>query len=292
MIQQFSRRWLLLCLVLVVLCTFAAAAQEAPVVEQERPSRPLLSWIFGYGFIFQIAAIVHWARHGRDRFWIWVIIIGGVVGALAYFVVEALPDVQEMSRSFKGPGRRKQIAALRAMIRDNPSAGNFEQLGELLVQERKWSEAREAFDKALASRTDLLDTFYWRGVAAFELGDDPAAIRDLQHVVRTDPKYDYSRAQSLLARSLARAGDIAQASSIFEKLVQSSTAAESLVTAAEFFAEQGRHGEARELVEAVLARRATMPSFQKRRDRQWLRRAKKLDRKLRKAAADAQSVAA
>ena len=42
-------------------------------------------------------------------------------------------------------------------------------------------------------RGDLLDTFYWRGVSAFELGDDAAAIRDLQYVVEREPKYDYSR---------------------------------------------------------------------------------------------------
>ncbi len=272
--QQRLRAWLLVCLTLV----FAAGAAAA----QDGGGRGgFLSYIFGYGFIFQLIAIVHWAKRGRDRLWIWIIIFGGVIGALAYFLVEGMPDWQETKRSFTGPARRKRIAELRAMIRDNPSAGNYEQLGELLVQQKKWTEARDAFDKAIAARSDLLDTFYWRGVAAFEMGDDAAAIADLQYVVKANPKYDYSRAQCLLARALARYGQTGEAMERFDRLVESSTAAESLVTAAEFYAANGRQTEAAELVEGVLARRPTMPAYQRRRDRKWLWMARKLARRLR-----------
>ena len=240
--------------------------------------------IFAYGFIFQILAIVHWAKRGRDRFWIWIIIIGGAIGALAYLLVEALPDWTDLKRSLKGPARRKRIAALRSMILDNPSAGNYEQLGELLVEQRKWSEVRIAFDRAIASRSDSLDPFYWRGVAAFEMGDDPAAIADFQHVVRREPKYDYSRAQCLLARALARTGQTAEAATAFARLIEITTSAESLVSAAEFLAANNEQPKARELIATILARRPTMPAHQKRRDRVWLRKAAKLARKLRKSA--------
>lgn len=155
----------------------------------------------------------------RDRFWIWIIIIGGVIGAFAYFVVEGMPDWQDLKRSMKGPARRKRIAALRAMVLDNPSAGNYEELGELLMQQKKWAEARDAFDRSIAARADSLHAFYWRGAVAFELGDDEAALRDFQYVVKTDPKHDYSRAQCLLARALARSGRTAEAMSAFERLI-------------------------------------------------------------------------
>lgn len=246
--------------------------------------RTILGYLFGYGFILQILAIVYLVRRGGDRFWIWIIILGGVVGALAYFLIEALPAFDDMRRSLRGPARRKRIAQLRALVRDNPSAGNYEELGDLLAEEKKWREAREAFDRALASRTDSLHPFYWRGVAAFELGDEPAAIEDFRHVVKVDPKYDYSRAQCLLARALARMGDTSEAIAIFENLAQSTTSAQSLSFAAEFFIERGRYAEAAHLVDSILARRDTMPSYQKRRDRPWLHKAKRLQRKLKAAA--------
>jgi len=240
----------------------------------------MLGHFFGWGFIVQVLAIAHWAKRGRDRFWIWIIIFGGVVGALAYFLIEGLPDWDDMKRSMRGPSRRRRIETLRAMIHDNPSAGNYEELGALLVEERKWRDAREAFDRAIAQRTDLLDTFYWRGVAAFELGDDKAAIADLEKVAKVHPKYDYSRVQCFLARALARSVRTQEAMAAFERLIEISTSSESIVTAAEFFAANGREAQARELVDTILARRATMPAYQKRRDRTWISLAKKLDRKL------------
>ena len=248
----------------------------------------ILPYLFGSGFIVQLIAVVHCAKTGRDRIWIWIILFGGLIGAAAYFLVAFLPDWSDISRRISGPGRRKRIATLRAMIRDNPSAGNYEELGELLVQQRRWSEARDAFDRAIASRSDLLDTFYWRGVSAFEVGDDTAAITDLQYVVGKDPKYDYSRARTLLARSLARAGRTEEAMATFDRLVESSTASEPLVTAAEFYAANGRADTARDLVETILARRETMPAYQKRRDRAAFSAARKLKRKLRSAAVSGQ----
>ncbi len=237
-----------------------------------------MRFFFGYGFILQIAAIVHWARKRPDTFWIWIIIIGGPIGAIAYFVVEG--DLSGIGQTLKRPSRRKRIATLRVLVRDNPSAGNYEDLGELLLEERRYAEARDAFDHALASRTDSIHPFYFRGIAAFELGDTDAAIRDFQRVVDADPRHDYSRAMCLLARAHARAGHTAEAAALFDKLVASSTASESLCGAAEFYLEQGRRAEAKELVESILARRLTMPAFQKRRDRQWLRKAKQLQRKM------------
>ena len=242
-----------------------------------------MRFFFGYGFILQIAAIIHWARRRPDTFWLWIIIIGGPIGSLAYFVVEG--DFSGIRHSFKAPSRRRRIAMLRALVRDNPSAGNYEELGELLLEERKYAEAREAFDHALSQRTDSIHTFYFRGVAEFELGDYAAAMRDLQHVVSIDPKHAYSRAMCLLAQASARTGQTSEAAVLFDKLVATSTAPESLTAAAEFYIDQGRSTEAREIVESILARRATMPAYQKRRDAKWLRKARQLARRSRQSVA-------
>jgi len=235
---------------------------------------------FGWGVIVQIAAIVHWSRKRPATYWLFIIIFFGFLGALAYFLVEGI-DFDAMGKSIRGPSRRRRIHALQALIRDNPSAGNYEELGELLLTERRYAQSRAAFDAALAQRTDSVDPFYRRGIAEFELGDHAAAIADLEHVVEQEPKYDYSRARCLLAQALARAGRTADAEAAFDRLVSSTTSCEATISAAEFYAERGRTAEARELAEGMLARRATMPAYQKRRDRPFLRRAGKLLRRLR-----------
>lgn len=276
------RKLLILAVALLFVLPILAAPHGRRAADDGGGGASFLRSIFAYGFILQIAAIVTFAKRGGDRYWIWIILIGGAIGAIAYFLIEGLPDFTRIAHSFSGPARRKRITVLRAIVRENPAPGNYEELGELLIEEKKWSEAREAFDKALSSRTDSLHPFYHRGVASFELGDYPSAVRDLKLVVDKDPKFAYSRALCLLAQAQARSGHGDEAAAAFDRLVQSSTAAESLCAAAEFLIERGRYGEARDLVETILARRATMPAYQKRRDRRWMWKAKALQRRIRK----------
>jgi hypothetical protein len=91
----------------------------------------------------------------------------------------------------------------------------------------------------------------------------------------------------LLAQSYARTQRTPEATVLFDKLVASSTAPESLTAAAEFYLDQGRANEAKELVESILARRATMPAYQRRRDAKWLRKARQLLNRCRQSAAAA-----
>ena len=57
----------------------------------------------------------------------------------------------------------------------------------------------------------------------------------------------------LLAQAQARSGHAEEAAVAFDRLVQSSTAAESLCAAAEVLIDKQRYGEARDLVETILA---------------------------------------
>jgi hypothetical protein len=268
--------------ILVVCLSFAMLAQE----EAAPPHARQFSWLgglFRFGFLLQVAAVIHWARNRPDTFWLWIIIIGGFIGALAYFLIAGRPDFAIMGRTLKGPGRRKRIRMLRAMLLDNPSAGNFEELGELLLTEKRYAEARRAFDGALGARTDSIDPFYRRALALFQLREYEAAAKDLEHVTAVDPKYDYSNAFCLYAQTLALTGRKTEALAAFEQLVERSHSAETLYEAAAFFAENGRQETARDLAQRIIAREMTMPRYQKRRDRVWLRKAKALERRLGKS---------
>jgi hypothetical protein len=233
---------------------------------------------FGIGAIFQIIALVHFVRRRPNGYWLWIIFIGGGIGAIAYLIAEALPDFGAMRHSMQGFSRRKRIGLLEAMVLENPSAGNFEELGDLLVDERKWARAKEKFDQALSARTDSIDPFFKRGWCQFELAQYAGAVSDLQHVVKHDPKYAYSRGLSMLAQSLAKLGRTEEAAAAFDKLFAQSTSSEALAVTAEFYLEQGRVEEARQVAKTLIARRATMPAFQRSRDRKWLRRAAKVMR--------------
>ena len=228
---------------------------------------------FGLGFILQAIAIIHFIRRRPDTYWLWIIILGSGLGALIYICVEMLPEMGMLVRSFQVFPRRSRIRRLEAIILDNPSAGNYEELGDLYFEDGKYGKARDCYNRSLSSRTDSPDPFYRRALCELKLDDYPAAVSDLQHVVAKDPRYDYDRAAGLLAHGLAKSGQTAAAAAAFEKVVQLSTLSEALVNYADFLKSQGKNEEARELAQRVLSRKRTLPRYLKRRERPWFRKA-------------------
>ena len=238
------------------------------------------SLLFPWGLILQAVAIVHFIRRRPDTYWLWIILIGGGLGALVYIAVEVLPDAGLLRQSFKVFPRRRRIRELEAIILDNPSAGNLEELADLYLEEGKFARARDYYDKAISSRTDSPDPFYRRGVAEIELGDFPAAVADLERVVSKDPKYDFYRAPGLLAHAYAKTEQAEKAEALFRKTVQISTLSETYLNFANFLASQGHTAEAREWTQRILAKAPTMPGYLKRRERPWFRKAKGLLKQL------------
>jgi len=233
-------------------------------------------WIF----LLQVLAIVHFIRRRPDFYWLFVILFLGPLGAIIYLAVEALPDVGLLGQSFKVFPRRKRIHELEVAIHDNPSAGNYEELGDLYMDDGKLAQARAAFDKAIAARADTLDPFYRRGVCALQLGDAAAALPDLERVVTKEPDYDFHRAAGLLAQAYAQTGQKEKAEELFRKVTVISTLSETYLNFAELLASEGKNAEARDWARKVLDKKASMPGYLKRRERPWFRRANEILRRV------------
>src|SRR5688572_22928462 len=148
----------------------------------------MLGLFFPYGIALQAIAILHFVRRRPDAFWLWVIILGGGLGALVYIVMEVVPDARLLHGAYQVFPRRKRIKQLEAQVLDNPSVGNYEELGDLLLDDGKYARARECFDTVLA-RSDAIDPLYRRALCALALDDFAAAAADLEAVTAREPKY-------------------------------------------------------------------------------------------------------
>jgi len=244
---------------------------------------------YPWGLILQILAIVHFVKRRPETYWLWIILIGGPIGAGAYLLVEALPDTRLLPGVFQGFGRRSRIQALETQILDNPSAGNYEELGDLNLEEKKYEKAREAFSKAIdaygtrkasGSSSDMLHVFYGRGKSLLGLGNYSAAIPDLERVVCAETKFDYHRAAGLLADAYARTGDFTRAEQWFAPATQFSTTPETLCNYAWFLNAQGRKDEAKEWLDRLMAKKRTLPGYMQRVERPWFRKGKALRKEL------------
>jgi len=227
------------------------------------------SW---WGILLRIVAIVHFIRRRPDFFWLWIILFHWV-GALVYIVVEVIPDAGLLRSEFQVFPRRRRIRELERAVLDNPSAGNYEELGLLYLDNGDYGRARASYDKAIASRTDSVDAFYRRGVAEVQLGDFAAAVPDLERAIAADPNYDFHRGKGLLAHAYAQTGQPEKAEALFQQAVRISTSSETYYNYAVFLQSQGRVEEARQCAQKILDQRRTMPGYQRRRERVWFRKA-------------------
>ena len=229
-----------------------------------------------WSLILLAAAIIHFVRRRPDWYWLWIILFLPTIGPAIYLCVEAIPDLGLLRGSFKVFPRRKRIRELQGLVRQNPSAGNWEELGDLLMDDGNCARAREAFDHAIAARSDTLDAFYRRGVCAVQMGDATAAIPDLEKVFAKEPGYDFQRAGGLLAQAYAMTGQKERAEALFRQVTARSVSSETYLNFANLLASEGKNAEAREWAQKVLDKKAAMPSYQKRRERPWFRSANKL----------------
>lgn len=235
---------------------------------------------YPWGFIVQIIAILHFFRRRPEGYWFYIIFFGGFLGAGVYIVAEMLPDLGLLRGVLQGFGRRSRIQKVETQILDNPSAANYEELGELCLDQKEYAKARDAFDKAIAARADSIYTFYYRAKCYLGLGDLAGAIPDLERVVAKDIKFDYYRAAGLLADAYARTGQPDRAAPLFAEVVQISTTPETLYNYANFLKLQNRHAEAREWTEKLLAKKRTLPRYMQRLERPWFRKGKALLKEL------------
>ena len=236
-----------------------------------------VSW---WSFALQAVAIIHFIRRRPNFYWLWIILFMSWIGALVYIAVEVIPDAGLLRDSFQVFPRRRRIKELERMILDNPSAGNYEELGLLYLDDRNYAMARACYDKAISSRTDHEDPFYRRGLAEIELGDFPAAVPDLERVVSSDANYDFHRGKGLLAWAYAQTGQNEKADAIFREATRISTISETYYHYALFLQSQGRTADAREWAQKILDKKPTMPGYLRRRERPWFRKAKGLLGKL------------
>jgi len=72
----------------------------------------MLGLFYPYGFILQAVAILHFVRRRPDTYWLFIILMGGALGAFVYIVVQAVPDAGLLGGAFQVFPRRKRIKEL------------------------------------------------------------------------------------------------------------------------------------------------------------------------------------
>jgi hypothetical protein len=181
---------------------------------------PLIIAIVG----FQVLCVVHAVRTGRTQPWLFVIVLLPLIGSLAYFIVEMLPEVANTRRARKvydnvqtaiDPDREYRERKQQVEISGTPAAKAA--LAEECVRKGMFDDAAELYRSALTGMyADDPTLLLGYAKVLSEKGEFAGAQVALDHLREKNPEFQSSDGHLLYARTLEGQGKNDEAMSEYE----------------------------------------------------------------------------
>jgi hypothetical protein len=234
--------------------------------------------------LIQVILIVHVIKTGRNQIWIWVLALLSIPGAIAYIVVELLPDVfrsRTAQRTARGLKKAMDPTAdLRRYENEARVTGNVaakQRYAEELTRQGRFDDAIAQYKQALTGLYEH-DPNLMLGVARAQFGKgDPGSARaTLDELIRMNPDFRSPEGHLLYARSLEEEGNIDKAIEEYRVLASSYPGAEAAVRYAQLLNSQGRGDEARKVARDLLEQARIAPAHYRKAQKSWLDAAQRL----------------
>ncbi len=223
--------------------------------------------------------LVHAVWRGN---WLWLIplLLAPGLGALLYFFAVFWQTPSGHGFELPGAADRRRIKQLRTQIHNVDKAVFHAQLGDIFFEQGKFAKAEECYRAALEREADDPDTQSHLGQSLLRQGKTTEALPLLRAVVEKDPRHEYGYTLMAYAEALTAAGQTAEARAAWEKVVAANTYARARVQLAALLIEQNQIPEAKALLDETITDAPHSPAFQRKRERVWVRKAKRLRRRI------------
>jgi hypothetical protein len=185
------------------------------------------------------------------------------------------------SQGFELPGaaKRKRIKELKAQIHHLDNAVHHYHLGDIYFRQGKFQLAEGCYRAALERDAQDIDARAHLGQCLLRQKRAAEARPLLEGVCAEDPKHDYGYSMMALAEALTALGEPDAARAVWLKVTAQHAYPRAKVQLAELLLAKNEVEPARAELRDVLADDAHAPPFQRRRDRVWVSRARRLARK-------------
>jgi len=219
----------------------------------------------------------------RQKEWLWAVflILFPVMGAFWYFFY-VYRNAPSATSGFELPGAhdRKRIRELQAQIHHLDKPHHYSQLGDIYFQQGKLEKAEPCYRCAMERDPQDIDTRAHYGQCLLRMNRPQEARPLLEGVIRENPKHDYGHSLMALAETLTALGEKEAAIATWRRVTDSHSYPRARVQLAELYLAKGEADLARTEVKEVLDDDPHAPAFQRKRDRVWVKRARKLARGL------------
>lgn len=215
----------------------------------------------------------------RRREWFWALFIWlfPIVNSALYFflVYRGAPSA---TRGFELPGAhdRRRIKQLQAQIHHLDKAHHHLQLADIYFQHGKLEKAEASYRASLERDGQDPDARAHFGQCLLRQKRPADARPLLEGVVKENPKHDYGYTLMALAETYTALGEKDAALRIWKQVTENHSYPRAKVQLAELYIANGQSELARTELQDVVSDDVHAPAFQRRRDRVWIRRAKRL----------------
>jgi tetratricopeptide (TPR) repeat protein len=239
-------------------------------------SSPLALLITG----FQIWMFIDAVRQ-REYVWAALIIFGWGLAALWYYLW-VYRGSGSATRGFELPGAfdKKRMKELESKIHYLDKAHHHSQLGDIYFQKGKLEKAEGCYRAAMERDPQDIDTRAHLGQALLRLKRPAEAKPLLEGVVAENPKHEYGYSLMALAEALTALGEKDAALGIWKRVTANNMYPRAKVQLAQLYAERNEPGLARTELQEVLADDSHAPTYQRKRDKIWIQRARALIKKV------------
>lgn len=230
----------------------------------------------------QLGLLVHAMKTGRDRMWIYLLLLAPGIGAAAYFIVELMPDLlanrrirsaRHTASKIIDPNRDLRGAVEQLKRSDNVQ--NAMEVAALCNQRGDYAEAAELVQPKLRGVHEFdPDLMLQLAVAQFGLGQFEEVLETLDRLKAENPDYRSPDGHLLYARAKAEVGDVDAAVDEYEALCGYYYGPEPTIRFAELLAQHGHAGRASTLFESVIEESKVAGKLYSRRHAEWIKRAR------------------
>lgn len=212
-----------------------------------------------------------------EYFWAVLIFCFSAFTAVLYFFLVFRGTVSA-TRGFELPGahHRKRIKELQAQIHHLDKAHHHLQLGDIYFQRGKLDCAESCYRASLERDGADLDAVAHLGQCLLRQKRPEEARPLLQKVCTENSKHDYGHSLMAYAETLDALGQTDDAIQVWEHVLQEHSYARARVQLAELYVAKGEKEKATRELREVVADDVHTPAFQRKRERVWVRKAKRL----------------
>jgi hypothetical protein len=233
-------------------------------------------------YLVQLLLVVHVLKTGRDRYWIWILIMVPMIGGLAYLVIEVLPGFSggiRGQRAMRGIRRAVNPGAELRRHADawaqSPNTDNARRYAEALLEAGQHEEAERVLDTALSgffsSEPNLLSL---KARLKFETGAPGNAVQLLDHLKAENPDYRSAEGHLLYARALEAEGRMNEALEAYREVSGYFPGVEARYRMVIALISDGDTTAAREEAERLLNDARLAPAHFRKAQKPWLDRAR------------------